>query len=430
MVSKMKKSEDIVETAKKSGVEFIQLQFVGIQGKVKSMSVHISQLGEAIEEGLGFDGSSVPGYAKIEKSDLVLIPDPKTFRALPWKHEGRSIARLLCDVCLPDGTPHGGDPRYVLEKALAGARRRGYNFLVGPEVEFYLFKDGKKPFDEGEYFDYAPHDKAEDLRLKLAFALQKMGFLVEKIHHEVNPGQNEVDFKYSDALTTADDLTLCRQALEALGEEHGLEVNYGPKPLPKGMGSGLHCHHSLVDAKTGRNLFYDPSGEYRMSDLARHFMGGELDHAPALTALAASVPESYRRLVPGYEAPVYICWGGPNRSVLIRVPGYELRKGSGMRFEYRAPDPVCNPYLLFTGILAAGLDGIKRKLDPGPPMKGNVYKLSEEKRKKLGIATLPKSLDDALDALENDDVIRKSLGRVMSENYVRMKREEALKSLG
>lgn len=428
MVSKVQKSRDIVETAKKSGVEFVQLQFVDIQGKVKSMSVHVSQLSEAIEEGVGFDGSSVPGYAKIEKSDLVLIPDPETFRVLPWKYEGKSIARLLCSVCLPDGTPHGGDPRYVLEKALAGARRKGYEFMVGPEVEFYLFRKGRKPFDEGQYFDYAPYDKAEDLRLELAFSLRKMGFLVEKIHHEVNPGQNEVDFKYSDAFTTADNIILCRQALRALGEEHGLEVNYGPKPLPKGMGNGLHCHHSLVDMKTGKNLFYDPSGEYHMSDLARYFMGGELDHAPALTALAASVPESYRRLVPGYEAPVYICWGGPNRSVLIRVPGYELRKGSGMRFEYRAPDPVCNPYLLFTGILAAGLDGVKRKLDPGPPMRENVYKLNEERRKELGIATLPKSLDDALDALENDEIIRKSLGRVMFENYVKIKREEALES--
>lgn len=424
----MRKPGKIIKAAEKSGVEFVQLQFVNIEGKVKSMTIHIGEFSEAIEEGWGFDGSSVPGYAKIEESDLVLIPDLDTFKVLPWKPEGKSIARVLCGVCLPDGTPHGGDPRHVLEKALRTAEGKGYKFLVGPEIEFYFFKDGKKPLDEGEYLDYAPRDKAEDLRLKLAFDLQQMGFIVEKIHHEANPGQNELDFKYSDALTAADNLVLCRQALKALGEERGLDVDYSPKPLPKGMGSGLHCHHSLVDAKTEKNLFYDPSGEYHMSDLARHFMAGKLEHAAALTALAASVPESYKRLVPGYEAPAYICWGGPNRSVLIRVPGYELRRGSGMRFEYRAPDPLCNPYLLFAGMLAAGLDGVKRGLDPGPPTTENVYKMGEEKRKERGIATLPKSLDEALDALESDEIVRGALGETMLEKYVGMKREEAIKA--
>ncbi len=422
----MRKPGEIIEAAEKSDVEFVQLQFVNIEGKVKSMTVHTSQFGEAIEEGWGFDGSSVPGYAKIEESDLVLIPDLDTFKVLPWKPGGKGIARVLCGVCLPDGTPHGSDPRHVLDKALRTAEGKGYKFLVGPEIEFYFFKDGKKPLDEGEYLDYAPLDKAEDLRLNLAFNLQRMGFTVEKIHHEVNPGQNELDFKYSDALTTADNLVLSRQALKALGDEHGLEVDYSPKPLPDGMGSGLHCHHSLTDAKTGANLFYDPSGEYHMSDLARHFMAGELEHAPALTALAASTPESYKRLVPGYEAPVYVCWGGPNRSVLIRVPGYELRRGGGMRFEYRAPDPLCNPYLLFAGMLAVGLDGVRRKLDLGPPTTENVYKMSEEKRRKRGIATLPKSLDEALDALESDEIVREALGETMFERYVGMKREEAI----
>ncbi|MCD6248252.1 MAG: glutamine synthetase [Hadesarchaea archaeon] len=423
----MGKVEEVIKTVEGQGVEFVQLQFMSIDGRVKSMTIHVSQFGEAIEEGWGFDGSSVPGYADIEESDLVLMPDLDTFRTLPWKYRGKRMARVLCDVCLPDGTPHGGDPRYVLENMLRSAERRGYKFFVGLEVEFYIFKGGKEPLDEGGYLDYAPYDKGEELRIGLASDLQRMGILVEKIHHEVSPGQYELDFRYSDALTTADHFVLCRQALKALGEEYRLHVDYSPKPLPGGMGNGLHCHHSLADSK-GKNLFYDPSGEYRMSELARHFMAGELEHAPALTALAASVPDSYERLVPGYEAPVYVCWGGPNRSVLVRVPGYEVRRGSGMRFEYRAPDPLCNTHLLFAGLLAAGLDGIKRKLPLGPPVTENVYKMSEKRREELGISTLPKSLDEALDALESDDVIREALGPFMFEKYVALKREEAIRS--
>lgn len=422
----MKEAERILEDMKRSDVEFIQLQFTSIEGKVKSMTIHASQLGEAIDEGLGFDGSSVPGYAKIEKSDLVLIPDLSTFRILPWKVKGKGVGRLFCNVCLTDGTPHEGDPRSLLERSLETARRKGYEFYVGTEMEFYLFEDGKNPIDEGRYFDYAPYDSAEELRIELAISLQKLGFIVEKIHHEVNPGQHELDFRYSDALTTADNVIACRQGLDALGRERSLDVDYTPKPLPEGMGSGLHCHHSLGDAQTRKNLFYDLSGKYRMSDLARHFLAGELRHARGLTALAASTPNSYDRLVPGYEAPVYICWGGPNRSVMMRVPRYEIRSGAGMRFEYRTPDPMCNPYLLFTGMLAAGLDGIERKLDPAPPMEENVYEMSEEDLEEREISILPDSLHEALDALENDAVLREALGETMLNNYVGMKREEAI----
>lgn len=424
----MDKSERIFEEVENENIEFIQLQFTNIEGNLKSMTIHVSQLGEAIDEGLGFDGSSVPGYAKVEESDLVLIPDLETFKTLPWKKEGKGVGRLLCNVCYPNGEPHETDPRNVLEGYLRTIENDGYKFYVGSEVEFYLFDDEKEPFDKGGYMDSSPYDEAEELRTELAIDLQKLGLIVEKIHHEVSPGQNELDFRYSDALTTADNVMACRQALKTLGERKGLSVNYEPKPSDEIMGNGLHCHHSLGDEKTGENLFYDPGGKYRMSDLARHFLGGELEHGPALTALAASTPNSYERLVPGFEAPVYISWGGPNRTVMSRVPGYEIRSGSGMRFEYRTPDPLCNPYLLFTGLLAAGMDGIERELNPGTPETENIFEMDDKERAEKGIGTLPGSLNEALDAFQGDEVLKDAIGEDLVRMYIKRKREEALKS--
>ena len=424
-----KKPDDVIREAEDRKVEFIQLVFVDMRGEPKHVTIHVRELGEVIDEGIGFDASSVPTYARIERSDFVLLPDLKTFRVLPWEVEGKAVAQLFCGVCLPDGTPHEADPRFILERATTAARREGYEFFVGAEVEFYLFKrvgEGLEPLDTGRYFDYPPGDRGEEIRMKLALALERLGFSIEKIHHEVNPGQHEVDFKFADALTTADNVVTCRRALKAVAEAEGLVADYSPKPIPEGMGNGLHCHLSLSDPKTGENLFYDPRGEYHISELARYFIGGQLAHAPAITALAASVPDSYRRLVPGFEAPVYVCWGGPNRSVMIRVPGFELRRGQGVRLELRTPDPVCNPYLLFAGVLAAGIDGIRCRLDPGPPVLENVYKMSEGRRKELGIKVLPKSLEEALLALESDEVVRKALGEPMVHAYLRMKREEAL----
>ncbi|KXA92625.1 hypothetical protein AKJ65_00750 [candidate division MSBL1 archaeon SCGC-AAA259E19] len=413
-----------MEEVEREDVEYVQLQFTNVEGKLKSMTVHVSQIGEAIDEGLGFDGSSVTGYADVEESDLVLMPDLETFQILPWKSRGKSIARLFCTVCYPNGEPHEADPRNVLDTYLRTWEKEGYTFFVGSEIEFYLLKNGN-PIDDGGYLDSPPNDKAEKHRTEMAIDLRDLGFTVEKIHHEVSSGQNELDFRYSDALTTADNIIACRQALKTLGRERGLDVNYEPKPIPDGMGNGLHCHHSLGDSKTGQNLFYDPGGKYRMSDLARHFLGGELVHAPALTALAASAPNSYDRLVPGYEAPVYVSWGGPNRTVMTRTPGYEVRSGSGMRFEYRTPDPLCNPYLLFTGLLAAGMDGVDRELDPGPPASENIFEMTEEERESRGITILPDSLHKALDALHADDVIRGALGEKMTETYIDRKREES-----
>lgn len=426
-----KKPEKVIAEAGEKKVEFVWLEFVDMHGRPKRVTIHVSMLGETIDEGIGFDGSSVPSYARIERSDLVLLPDLRTFKVLPWKHKGKIIAKLFCGVCMPNGTPHECDPRHVLDREAETARKRGYEFLVGSEMEFYLFKKkGKKLelLDTGKYFDYPPHDKGEEIRIDLAVMLQKLGFNIEKFHHEVNPGQSEVDFRFADALTTADNVVTCRQALEALAEQRKLKVDYGPKPLPDAMGNGLHCHLSLSDPRTGGSLFYNPKGEYHMSELARYFMAGQLKHAQALTALAASVPESYKRLVPGFEAPVYISWGGPNRSVMIRVPGFELRRGRGVRLEFRIPDPMCNPYLLFAGSLAAGLDGIKKKMDPGPPTLKNVYKMSSDERKRRRIKTLPSTLDGALDALESDEIIKRALGETMCEAYVRIKREEAVKS--
>lgn len=424
----MEKTEEIIRIAEEEDVEYFQLQFTNIDGKLKSMSVHVSQLGEAVEEGLGFDGSSVPGYSKVEDSDLVLIPDLDTFKVLPWKPEGKSVARIFCNVCHANGEPHENDPRGTLESYLRTMRKEGYEFFVGSEIEFYLFGEEGKPMDEGEYLDAAPYDEADELRTEMAIKLQELGFTVEKIHHEVSPGQNELDFRYDEALITADNVLACRQGLQALGKERGLEVNYDPKPVSELMGTGMHCHHSLTDSETGENLFYDPSGKYRMSETARHFLGGELEHAPPLTALAASTPNSYERLVPGYEAPVYVSWGGPNRTVMVRVPGYEVRKGSGMRFEYRTPDPLSNPYLLFTALLAAGMDGIDRELNPGNPAEGNIFEMNDEQREENGITTLPGSIHESLDALQGDDVIKDALGENLVQTYIRIKREEALGS--
>lgn len=422
----MEEAERILRKVEREDIEYIQLQFASVDGLLKSMSVHVSELGEAIDEGVGFDGSSVWGYANVEESDLVLIPDLRTFRVLPWRREGKGVARLLCNVCYPNGEPHEADPRNVLERNLRTVGKEGYEFFVGTEIEYYLFDESGNPMDEGGYLDTAPYDGAKDVRIEMALELQTLGFIVEKIHHEVSPGQNELDFRYSDALTTADNVVGCRQALKTLGEKRGLTVNYEPKPFSDMMGNGMHCHHSLGESRTGKNLFYDSGGKYRMSDLARHFLGGELEHAQALTALAASVPNSYDRLVPGYEAPVYLSWGGPNRTVMTRVPGYEVRSGSGMRFEYRTPDPMCNPYILFTGLLAAGMDGIERELDPGAPSEGNIFEMSEKEREKKGIVTLPGSLHQSLDALQGDDVIREALGDQLTELYIRRKREEAI----
>lgn len=419
--------EEIVEKAEMENVEYVKLQFTNVDGKLKSMSIHLSQLREALEEGIGFDGSSVPGYAEVEKSDLILMPDPSTYRTLPWNIEGKKVGRLFCNVCYPNGEPHEADPRSTLENYIRTTERKGYEFYVGAEIEFYLFDEDENSIDQGKYLDTAPYDEGEELRTEMAVELQNLGFIVEKIHHEVSPGQNELDLRYSDALTTADNILACRQGLKALGQERGVMVNYRPKPLSEKMGNGMHCHHSLGDSQTGENLFFDPSGKYRMSDLARHFLGGELEHAAGLTALAASVTDSYERLVPGYEAPVYVSWGGPNRTVMTRIPGYEIRSGSGMRLEYRTPDPMCNPYLLFTGLLAAGMDGINNELDPGEPVDENIFEMDEMERSEKGITTLPESLHQALDALQGDNVLTEALGKALSRRFIRSKRDEAVK---
>lgn len=418
--------EEIIEKAETENVEYVKLQFTNLDGNLKSMSIQVNQLSEALKEGIGFDGSSVPGYVEVEKSDLILMPDPSTYRTLPWSIKGKKIGRLFCNVCYPNGEPHEADPRSTLENYIRTIRRKGYEFYVGAEIEFYLFDEDNKPLDQGGYLDTIPDDKGEKLRTEMVMQLQDLGFIVEKIHHEVSPGQNELDLRYSDALTAADNILACRQGLKALGEERGIGVNYSPKPLPEKMGNGMHCHHSLGDSQTGENLFFNPGGKYRMSDLARHFLGGELEHAAGLTALAASVNQSYERLVPGYEAPVYLSWGGPNRTVMTRIPGYEIRSGSGMRLEYRTPDPLCNPYLLFTALLAAGMDGINRELDPGEPVKENIFEMDETERSEKGITTLPGTLHQALDALQGDNVLIDALGKNLSKRFIRSKRDEAV----
>lgn len=416
--------DEIMDEVARKNVEFIRLQFVDIEGKVKSIIIHARELEDAIDEGIGFDGSSVPGYAGIERSDTVLLPDLETFNVLSWKPQGKTVARFFCEVCYPNGTPHEGDPRYVLDRVMDRAKRKGYGFFVGTEMEYYIFRkeNGKMtPLDSGTYLDFEPHDKLEELRIGFATALEEQGFIIETIHHEVGPGQNEVDFRFSDALTTADNVITCKQTLESLAEKKGLKADFSPKPLPDKVGNGLHCHQSLMDPETEKNLFFDPSGENNLSDTAYYYIGGLLAHSQALTALAAPTPKSYERLKPGFEAPVYVCWGKANRSTLIRIPEYQLHRGKGTRLEFRAPDPMCNPYLLFAAMLAAGLDGIKKEMDPGRPITENVYELGVDEVKKRKITVLPRSLEEALDAFEKDNVIKEALGKTICKNYVELK---------
>ncbi len=413
--------EQLLQTIKEKNVEFLRLQFTDIQGIVKNVAIPISQMGKALKSGISFDGSSIEGFARIQESDMVLRPDLSTFSLLPWRlKDGSNEARVICDVHHPNGKPFEGDPRHVLRRQLEQAEAMGYKMNVGPELEFFLFEkqnggSATTPHDFGGYFDLGPIDLAEDVRREIIRALTQMGFTVEASHHEVARGQHEIDFVYGDALMNADKVVTFKYVTKTIAMREGLRATFMPKPIYGAAGTGMHANISLF--RGGENAFYDPETAMNISDLARFFVGGLIEHVPAITAIANPLINSYKRLVSGFEAPVYITWSGPNRSSLIRIPA---GRGLSTRLEFRSPDPSCNPYLTFAVILAAGLDGIRRGIDPGEPVDLNVYELNAEERKSLGIETLPANLKEALDCLEEDKVIRDALGEHVFGNIMRL----------
>ncbi|MCS6903223.1 MAG: type I glutamate--ammonia ligase [Candidatus Bipolaricaulota bacterium] len=422
-----KDHEKVLKTVKDEGINFIRLQFTDIFGIPKNVEIPAAKLPEVLNKGIAFDGSSIEGFMRISESDMYLQADPTTFAIYPWTLESghAKTARIICDVLLPNGKPFEGDPRYVLRRAVAEAAKLGYTMYAGAEAEFFLFRRNGEPsielHDRGGYFDLNPLDQGEETRAEIVVALEKMGFEVEAAHHEVAHSQHEIDFRYADVLKTADNIVTFRFVVKTIAMLHGLHATFMPKPIAKINGSGMHTHISLF--KGGKNLFYDPKDSYNLSETARHFLAGIIEHIGAITALANPLVNSYKRLVPGYEAPVNISWARINRSALIRVPASNTPEVS-TRIELRSPDPSCNPYLAYAAILAAGLDGIKRKLKAPDPVEENIYHLTREQRQERGIGSLPGSLDEALNALQSDEVIKSALGQHVLDKYIEAKEEE------
>ena len=420
---------DVLKKVKNDGVMFISLQFTDILGTIKSITIPVGRLEEALERGVWFDGSSIQGFARIYESDMVLKPDPVTYRVLPWTTPERRRARIICDLYRPDGSPFAGDPRTVLRRVLARARELGFVFHTGPELEFFLFKKGGEfptqpvPHDVGGYFDFSPRDEAQRVRSDIILALEDMGMEVEASHHEVAAGQHEIDFKYADALTSADNATTFKYTVKAIAATYNVYATFMPKPIFGINGSGMHTHQSLFD-KEGNNLFFDANDAYKLSKLAYSFIAGQLNHARALAAIVAPTVNSYKRLVPGYEAPAYVCWAQINRSALIRIPHYSPGRESATRVELRCPDPSCNPYLAFAVMLAAGLDGIEKGSTAPPPVNEDVYDFTEEDLRERAIGVLPYTLGEALRTLASDQVIKDALGTHVFEAFVRAKQVE------
>ncbi len=419
--------KELVERARDDGVKFISLQFTDVTGAVKSVDMPVNRLSEALEEGVWFDGSSVEGFARIQESDMWLRIDEGTYAVLPWTPAEMPRARVFCDIFTSDGSPFSGDPRGVLKRQLEKLKKIGWTYNVGPEPEFFLFKRNGPdrihpvPHDVGGYFDFSSNDEAVQVRTELMAALDTMGLDVEVGHHEVAKGQHEIDFRFADALRAADNVLTLKYTVKAIAAQHGLIASFMPKPIFGVNGSGMHCHQSLFDSN-GDNLFYSPDGEFNLSELAYHFIEGQLYHARAMTALVAPTINSYKRLVPGYEAPVYVGWAQTNRSALIRIPRYTPGKDKAVRAELRCPDPSANPYLAMTAMLAAGLSGIEKKMKCRPGLTDmNIYHLTPEERRNLNIAELPGSLAEALRAMESDNAIQKALGEDMFMTFQRAK---------
>lgn len=418
--------EDILRLAQEENVRYIRLQFTDLLGTIKNVEIPVSQLPKALDNKMMFDGSSIEGFVRIEESDMYLFPELDTWVVFPWTTEEGRVARLICDVYNADGTPFAGDPRGVLKRVLKQAEELGFTSMnVGPEPEFFLFKLDEKGEptlevnDKGGYFDFAPLDLGENCRRDIVITLEKMGFEIEASHHEVAPGQHEIDFKYTDAVEAADHIQTFKLVVRTIATKYGLHATFMPKPLYGVNGSGMHCHISLF--KGQENAFYDETDELGLSAIARHFLAGVLKHAKSFTALTNPTVNSYKRLVPGYEAPSYIAWSAKNRSPLVRIPA---SRGLSTRIELRNPDPTANPYLALAAMLAAGLDGIKSKLEPAPPTNRNIYIMDEEDRKKAGIDSLPSSLKEAIEELKKNEIILNALGEHAVRHFVQAKEIE------
>jgi glutamine synthetase len=420
-------ADDVLRRVEEENVEFVRFWFTDIFGALKSFAIGREELPGAFEDGMGFDGSSITGFNRIEESDMIAMPDPATFRLLPWRGPDHKVGRVFCDVLVPGGEPYEGDPRWVMRRALARGKDMGFDhYYLGPELEFFLFRDdqGTEVLDKGGYFDLTTLDVASDFRRDVVFTLRELGIPVEYTHHEVGPSQHEIDMRFADGLEMADNTMTYRIAVKEVAMAHGYYATFMPKPLFGENGSGMHTHQSLF--RGDQNAFFDGDDEYYLSDVAKSFIAGQLRHARELSALFAPSVNSYKRLVPGYEAPVYIAWSRRNRSALVRVPVYHPGKEKATRAELRCPDPSCNPYLTFAALLHAGLEGIEQGYELPPPVERNLYDVGEAERAELGVGHLPESLGEAIDEMSRSDLVRRALGDHVFPRYIELKREEWL----
>ena len=422
----MSSKAEIQRIVKRDKVRFLRLQFTDLMGILKNVEVPRSQFAKALDGQIMFDGSSIEGFVRIEESDMLLVPDLKTFQVNPWTSpDGTRVARLICDIHRPDGLEFEGCPRLALKRQVAIARRKGFSMVVGPEAEFFLFERGSggvadlEQHDAGGYFDLTPVDRGEECRRDIVVVLESMGFEVEAAHHEVAPSQHEIDFKYAEAVACADNVATFRFVVKKVALDHGLHATFMPKPIFAENGSGMHCNQSLM--KSGKNAFFGRRSEFQLSKTARHYIGGVLKHSKAFVAVTNPLVNSYKRLVPGYEAPTNIAWSEKNRSPLVRVPA---RRGMSTRCEVRIPDPACNPYLAFAVMLAAGLDGINTQQDCGPPVNKNIFAMSHREKRRLKIDELPANLSEALNHLEKSPVMMAALGDHIGVQFLKAKRQE------
>jgi len=417
--------EFVLKKAKDNHIKFIRLWFTDVQGMLKSFSITVEELEGALAEGMGFDGSSIEGFSRIEESDMMALPDPSTFQILPWRPSESGVGRMFCDIMQPSGEHFEGDPRWVLKKNLKKAKDLGYTFYVGPELEYFYFKSDKgtpEVLDHGGYFDLTTLDVASDLRRETILYLDSMGIGVEYSHHEVAPSQHEIDLRYADALTMADSAMTYRIVVKEIAMNHNVYATFMPKPLFGENGSGMHVHQSLF--KGDKNAFFDPKDSYSLSTEARSYIAGLLKHCREFVAITNQWVNSYKRLVPGYEAPVYISWARRNRSTLVRVPQYKPGKEKATRVEFRCPDPACNPYLAFSVMLAAGLEGIKNKYPLQDPIEENIFEMDYKMREKAGIDTLPDNLYEAVKNLENSPLMKEVLGEHVFTKFIENKKIE------
>ncbi len=416
--------QDVLSVVKDTEVSFIQFWFTDVLGILKSFAVTPSELEEGVTEGMGFDGSSIEGFARIEESDMIAKPDPTTFQFLPWRPGDKPVARMFCDILQPDGTPYEGDPRYVLKRVLKKAADKGYTYYVGPELEYFYFESNEAPktIDKGGYFDTRPLDLGSDLRRETIFALQDMGIQIEYSHHEVAPSQHEIDMRFDEGLKMADKTMTLKIVVKEIARQQGYYATFMPKPIFGENGSGMHTHQSLFRGED--NTFFDANDQNNLSAIGKSYIAGIMRHAREITAITNQWVNSYKRLVPGYEAPVYVSWARRNRSALVRVPMYKPGKEKATRMEFRSPDPVCNPYLAFAVMLAAGLKGIEENYLPPDPVEEDIYEMDEAARERAGIDSLPGSLFEAIQEVEKSELIRETLGDHIFNKFIENKKIE------